>query len=115
MNDYNFHKLADKLFFTIEKKIDDYNGKSDIDCEIYHNMIEITFENKSKIIINRQEPLQQIWLATKKSGYHFEYVKKEWICNRTKKELWTVLEQSCSDQANEKIIFTVPRNITYKN
>ncbi|XBC37939.1 MAG: iron donor protein CyaY [Buchnera aphidicola (Meitanaphis microgallis)] len=105
MNNHIFHKLADILFKNVEKNIDDYCGKSDIDFEINTNMIVITFENKSKIIINRQEPLHQIWLATKNLGYHFKYVNKQWICNRTHKNFWNVLEESCSNQANEKITF----------
>ena len=34
MNDSEFHRLADGLWQTIEERIDDYDGDSDIDCEI---------------------------------------------------------------------------------
>ncbi|QCI23542.1 iron donor protein CyaY [Buchnera aphidicola] len=109
MNNYNFHKLADKLFLKIEKEIDRYCGKEDIDCEIHYNMITIDLNNKNKIIINRQEALHQIWLATKNCGYHFSYIQKQWICNRTKKNFWDILEQSCSKQTNSNIVFSVNR------
>ncbi|XHI06001.1 iron donor protein CyaY [Enterobacter hormaechei] len=56
MNDSEFHRLADQLWLTIEERLDDWDGDSDIDCEINGGVLTITFENGSKIIINRQEP-----------------------------------------------------------
>lgn len=70
MNDSEFHRLADSLWMTIEERLDDWDGDSDIDCEINGGVLTISFENGSKIIINRQEPLHQVWLATKQGGYH---------------------------------------------
>lgn len=54
MNDSEFHRLADQLWLTIEEHLDDWDGDSDIDCEINGGVLTITFENGSKIIINRQ-------------------------------------------------------------
>ena len=34
MNDSEFHRLADQLWLTIEERLDDWDGDSDIDCEI---------------------------------------------------------------------------------
>ena len=76
MNDSEFHRLADTLWMTIEERLDDWDGDSDIDCEINGGVLTISFENGSKIIINRQEPLHQVWLATKQGGYHFDLKPK---------------------------------------
>ncbi len=57
MNDSEFHRLADSLWMTIEERLDDWDGDSDIDYEINGGVLTISFENGSKIIINRQEPL----------------------------------------------------------
>lgn len=57
MNDSEFHRPADSLWMTIEERLDDWDGDSDIDCEINGGVLTISFENGSKIIINRQEPL----------------------------------------------------------
>lgn len=59
MNDSEFHRLADSLWMTIEERLDDWDGDSDIDCEINGGVLTISFENGSKIIINRQEPLHR--------------------------------------------------------
>ena len=54
MNDSEFHRLADTLWMTIEERPDDWEGDSDIDCEINGGILTLSFENGSKIIINRQ-------------------------------------------------------------
>ncbi|VFS71831.1 frataxin-like protein [Raoultella planticola] len=71
MNDSEFHRLADSLWMTIEEHLDERDGDSDIDCEINGGVLTLSFENGSKIIINRQEPLHQVWLATKQGGLPF--------------------------------------------
>ena len=48
MNDSEFHRLADQLWLTIEERLDDWDGDSDIDCEINGGVLTITFENGSK-------------------------------------------------------------------
>ena len=65
----------------------------------------IFFRNKSVIIINKQEFLKQIWLATKLNAYHFDYKVDQWICNRSNKNFWEIFEMSCSIQSNKKLIF----------
>ena len=87
MNDSEFHRLADQLWLTIEERLDDWDGDSDIDCEINGGVLTITFENGSKIIINRQEPLHQVWLATKQGGYHFDLKGDEWILRSQRRNL----------------------------
>jgi len=48
MNDSEFHRLADQLWLTIEERLDDWDGDSDIDCEINGGVLTITFENGRK-------------------------------------------------------------------
>ncbi|WP_250188416.1 iron donor protein CyaY [Escherichia coli] len=85
--------------------INDWDGDSDIDCEINGGVLTITFENGSKIIINRQEPLHQVWLATKQGGYHFDLKGDEWICDRSGETFWDLLEQAATQQAGETVSF----------
>lgn len=94
MNDSEFHRLADTLWMTIEERLDDWDGDSDIDCEINGGVLTLSFENGSKIIINRQEPLHQVWLATRQGGYHFDLKNGDWICDRSGETFWDLLEQA---------------------
>lgn len=101
MNVTEFHSLADQLFNDIELFIDDYADEHDldIDYETHGNVVTVSFENASKIIINKQEPLLQIWLATRNQGYHFDYMNNQWICNRTDQPFDIIFQQAVHEQS----------------
>ncbi|MCW2479070.1 iron donor protein CyaY [Candidatus Symbiopectobacterium sp. NZEC135] len=105
MNDSEFHQLADALMLTIEEALDDFEGDADIDYETNGGVMTLSFENGSKIVINRQEPLHQVWLATKAGGYHFNYRDEQWICDRSGESFFALLAQACSAQAGEDVSF----------
>ncbi|MGL5008181.1 MAG: iron donor protein CyaY [Plesiomonas sp.] len=101
MNDSQFHQYADLVWHTLEEKLDDID--TDIDYENQGGVMTLTFEDGSKIILNRQEPLHQIWVATKFGGFHFDFSDEEWICNRSGAEFWTFLSLACSTQSGEEV------------
>lgn len=85
MNIADYHQHVDLLFNHVEAEVDLYAEKydADIDYETHGNVLTISFENGSKIIINTQEPLLQVWMATRNQGYHFDFIDNKWICNRS--------------------------------
>ncbi|AAM68105.1 iron donor protein CyaY [Buchnera aphidicola] len=107
----NFYRLVDDLFLKIEDNLNFYDDKIDIDYEVQDYVMTITFLNKSIIVVNKQESLRQIWLATKFNAYHFNYKIDKWICNRSNKDFWEIFEKSCSIQSNENLIFTAFKRI----
>jgi CyaY protein len=109
MNDSEFHQLADQLMLNIEQTLDDFAGDADIDYEINSGVMTLSFENGSKIVINRQEPLHQVWLATKTGGYHFNYRNGEWFCDRSGREFYQLLSEAVSGQAGEVVGFITSR------
>ncbi|QDX28643.1 iron donor protein CyaY [Dickeya poaceiphila] len=105
MNDSEFHQLADALMLKLEEMLDRFDGDADIDYETNGGVMTLSFENGSKIVINRQEPMHQVWLATKNGGYHFDYQNGRWICDRSGNDFMTLLAQACSEQSGEAIHF----------
>ena len=108
MNESEFNDIVDDVFVEIEDAVEgacDATG-ADIDYETTSGILTLTFENKSQIIINRQEPLKQIWVAAKQGGFHFDYDEssQEWICDGI--ELFSALSEYCSEQAGESIKLT---------
>ncbi|WP_085246658.1 iron donor protein CyaY [Gilliamella mensalis] len=103
MNITQFHTLTEQLFNKIELFLDDYASEHDIDLdyETNGNVITISFPNGSKIIVNTQEPLFQVWLATRNQGYHFDYANNNWICNRTNKSFDQIFSESVKEQADQ--------------
>ncbi|MDC0611209.1 iron donor protein CyaY [Vibrio sp.] len=101
MNDTEFHQLVDIQFSTLEELIDD--SGADIDYEVTGNVMTLEFEDRSQIVINRQEPMHEIWLASKSGGFHFQLKDEKWICSKTEKEFLQLVKDECQKHADEEI------------
>ncbi|SLM64968.1 MULTISPECIES: iron donor protein CyaY [Dickeya] len=105
MNDSEFHQLADALMLKIEETLDHFEGDADIDYETNGGVMTLSFENGSKIVVNRQEPMHQVWLATKGGGYHFNHQQGRWLCDRSGRDFMALLAEACSEQSGEPVHF----------
>jgi len=101
MNDSQYNLLTDDLLLAIEEAIEDCGH--DIDYEGVGGLLTLTFKNATKIIINKQAPLQEIWVATKFNGHHFQYNDKQWIDKRGDEEFWQFISAAVSKQAESDI------------
>lgn len=101
MNDTEFHQLVDNQMQMIEESID--NSGADIDYEMSGNVMTLEFADRSQIIINRQEPMHEIWLASKSGGFHFKLIQDKWICSKTGIELFEMVKEECEKHASEEI------------
>ena len=65
-----FNEIVDALFEQVVERIDATDAADDI--ELNQGVLEISCvssaKNRSKIIINRHAPTQEIWLAAKSGG-----------------------------------------------
>ena len=105
MNESEFNDIVDDIFVEIEDAIEaacDETG-AEIDYETSSGILTLEFTNGSQIILNRQAPLKQIWVAAKQGGFHFDFdtEDEQWLCNG--KELFSALSEYCTDQAGKKI------------
>ncbi|MGX9418612.1 iron donor protein CyaY [Vibrio sp. RC27] len=101
MNDTEFHQLVDVELEKIEELIDD--SGADIDYESLGNVMNLEFEDRSQIVINRQEPMHEIWLASRSGGFHFKRIDEQWICSKTGAELIEFVKGECEKHAGESI------------
>lgn len=106
MNDSQYNFIADELLLAVEEAIEDCG--TDIDYEGISGMLTLTFKNGSKIIINKQAPLHEIWVATKFNGHHFVYQDEQWVDKRAGDELWQFLSNAVSTQADATIELSQP-------
>lgn len=86
---------------NIEEAIDE--SEADVDYEVTGNVMTLEFENRSQIIINRQEPMREIWLASKSGGFHFKLIDDKWTCSKTGMELFEMVKEECVKHAGEEI------------
>ncbi len=101
MNDTEYHDLVDELFISLEEALDECGV--DIDYETASGILTLTFVNGTKIILNKQAPLHQLWVATKFNGHHFNYQGDEWIDERTGLEFWAFINDAASKQAGQPV------------
>lgn len=105
MNDSQYNIATDELLLAVEEAIE--NCGHDIDYEGVGGLLTLTFKNSTKIIINKQAPLHEIWVATKFNGHHFQYESDQWIDKRSGEEFWQFISAAVSKQAEQEITLEI--------
>ena len=100
MNEAQFQQQVDDLFLQVEELLDE--AESDIDYVNTNGLLTISCENASQIILSRQPPLSQVWLACLTGGLHFEQQQGSWrLTTDQSQTLGQCLAQALQDQAQE--------------
>ena len=103
MNESEFNQLADLTLQAIEEAIEGLQDDHDIDFETSSGILTLTFENGSKVIINRQVATHEIWVAARSGGFHLGRQADDWLCNTTRETLTQLLSRVCSEQTGASI------------
>ena len=103
MNDSQYHQMVDDIFIELEERLDEC--EVDIDYESAGGILTLIFVDQSKIILNKQAPLHQLWVATKFNGHHFNYDQNQWIDERTGAEFWRFMNDAATKQAGQSVTF----------
>ena len=77
----------------------------DIDTQRTGGLLEMSFQGGSKIIVNTQPPLHEVWLAARAGGYHYRWVAGRWLDTRDGSEFFAALSQHASAQAGKPLQF----------
>ena len=110
LSDNAYHAQADAVLAQVESCIDAWlqDDVVDIDTHRTGGLLEMGFPNGSKIILNTQPPLQELWLAARAGGFHFKHVAGRWHDTRDGRELFDVLSACASEQAGKALQFAAP-------
>ena len=98
--------LAESTLNTIEAAMDRLNDEDviDVECKRSGNVLEIEFiDNGSKIIVNSQAPMKELWVAAKAGGYHYKYQDGAWRNTRDGTELFASLSTLASAQGGASV------------
>ena len=107
MDEREFITAADNELARIETALEaaSESGVADFDFETKPGgVIEVEFENGSKIILNRHVAAREIWLAAKSGGYHFRSEGGRWVGTRDGEELMNALSRTLSEQAGVQVV-----------
>ncbi|MFN3398610.1 MAG: iron donor protein CyaY [Sulfurimicrobium sp.] len=101
MTPTEFTQLVDATLSRIEQAIE--ASDADIDFETSAGILELEFQNGSKISINRQSASQELWVAAKSGGYHYVWKDDAWRNTRDGSELFAALSRDVSAQAGQTV------------
>jgi CyaY protein len=105
MTESAFNDRVDDVLVRVESAFD--NIDEDIDSELNGGILTLTFANGSKVIVNRQAPLREIWLAAKSGGFHFRFDGMVWRDTRSGETLQAALTRVVNEQSganNQNVI-----------
>lgn len=101
MTESEFKQHADAVFQRIEQTLDN----SDIDYDSNGTVLEMEFDDGSKVIVNRHQPNQEIWLAAKSGGFHYAWQEDNWMSQRDGSELFAKLGELVQIGSGAKLAF----------
>jgi CyaY protein len=102
MDESEFIRLAELTLQELDRRIE--ASGIDADCEFKGTgVLEIEFEDGSKIIVNGQAAAREIWVAAKSGGYHFRRDGARWVNTRDGAELFAALSAYVGQQAGETV------------
>lgn len=102
MDEAAFNALADAELARLESALDVCGGDFDVDLQA-GGVIELEFDDGSKIIINRHSAAREIWVAARSGGYHFRPAGGQWFGTRDGAELYQVIERLVGEQAGAPV------------
>jgi CyaY protein len=105
-----YNRLTAEMLGGVEATLDDWLQRDviDIDSERTGGLLEMSFPNGSKIILNTQPPLQEVWLAARAGGFHFRHERGRWLDTKDGRELFDALSACASEQAGQTLRFDPP-------
>lgn len=103
MTESEFKEAADTVFHRIEQALDTSDAGIDYDSD--GTILEMEFEDGSKVIVNRHAPNREIWLAARSGGFHYTLKDGIWFSQRDGSELFAKLAELVQAGSGEKLVF----------
>jgi len=108
LSDAEYHQRASAALAHVESTLDRWlqDDVIDIDSQRTGGLLELSFPGGSKIVLNTQPPLHELWLAARAGGYHFRWADGAWRDTRDGTEFFARLSREASAQAGKALDFS---------
>jgi len=100
MNETEFHGAVDAVLERIERSVE---ASEALEVDLESGILTITCPDGSRVIVNRQTPNREIWVAARSGGFHFAHRQGEWRDTRSGDELFVSLARVIESQSGEEI------------
>ena len=100
MDENLFNALADRELAAIARAVDE----AGIDCDAEFKaagVLELVFEDHTRIIINRHGAAREIWVAARSGGFHFRPAEGGWVDTRSGRPLREAIDELLSTSLGE--------------
>jgi CyaY protein len=102
MEESEYDREAEHTLRDIEDRLDRLSPAFDYERGS-GGILELEFDDGSKIVINKQAASQELWVAARSGGFHYRRVGTAWQDGRTGEELYAALNRLISEQAGEPV------------
>ena len=104
MNETEFNALAEATLDAIESAVEATGA--DIEAARTGNVLSLELGDGSKVVVNSQAPMRQIWVAAKSGGFHYARQGDQWRDTRDGGELFAALSRILSTQGGEPLVLS---------
>ena len=110
MSNMSFSLMAEEIFEDLLTQLEVFDALEDLDMDVIDGLMTVGFEDGSSVILNRQEPLSQIWLASPEGPAHFaqDKVSKKWLNIKTGDDFYETLSRVFASKSGADIPLTQP-------
>jgi CyaY protein len=107
LTDAEYHAKSAAVLASVEAHVDRWLQEDviDIDAQRTGGLLELSFPNGSKIVLNTQPPLHELWMAARAGGYHYKFVDRAWR-DREGAEFFASLSARASEQGGCRLEFS---------
>ena len=99
MNESEFHRAVDAVLARIESSLE---AEDDLDISLESGILTVECPDGSRVIVNRQTPNREIWIAARSGGFHFRFAGDAWRDTRSGGELFASLARAIEAQSGVK-------------
>jgi CyaY protein len=102
MNETDFHLAVDGVLERIEAAVESHD---ELEVDLESGVLTLTCPGGTRIIVNRQAPNREIWVAARSGGFHFAFRDGAWRDTRSGDELFASLARLIEAQSGARVAF----------
>lgn len=105
MTESEFETLAGAALAALESAFDACVPDADVQSK-GTGLLEIEFEDGSKMVINRHGAAREIWVAARSGGFHFRHDGSVWRDTRDGSELFAAVSKLASQLGGTPVVLS---------
>ena len=102
MTESEFHRAVDAVLARIESAAE---ADERLDVELESGILTVLCADASRVIVNRQTPNREIWVAARSGGFHFRFADGAWRDTRSGEELFAAIARVVESQSGARLAF----------